>query len=148
MAICLIIPLSFFISSNPLSTSLHSASITSSFVLYLFSCFTPGISRDFDGKNLSITQPINLSLPSMLPPMTFSFISIPADTLLQIASQYNFLPSLLMRRFLFVSFSQDLSGCTWIKCEDSYLSPRGYSCICPETNDRTFYVFYYNVMCR
>src|SRR3989337_2141116 len=55
---------------------------------------------------------------------------------------------LLMRRFLFVSFSQDLSGCTWIKHADSYLSPRGYSCICPDTNDRTFYVFYYNEMCR
>src|SRR3990167_2780262 len=99
-------PLSLFILSNLLSTSLHSASITSSFVLYLFSCFTAGISRYFDGRNLSLTQPINLSLPSMLPQMTFSFISIPADTLLQIASQYNFLPSLLPPPYVKIIFKK------------------------------------------
>src|SRR3989304_7136671 len=55
-----------------------------SFAVYFFNRRTAGISCDFAGKYLSLTQLINVSLPSMLPPITFSFISIPVDKSLQV----------------------------------------------------------------
>ena len=77
------------------------------FAVYFFNRCTAGISRDFAGKYLSLTQLINVSLPSILPPITFSFISIPVDKSLQIVSQYNLLPFLLSppHDFPFIPFS-------------------------------------------
>ena len=56
MAICLIIPRSFFISSKLFFVSLLIALMISSFAVYLFNRRTDGISRDFAGKNSSLTQ--------------------------------------------------------------------------------------------